>query len=145
MDFNDKLRRLLKEKKLDATDLSRLSGIMYNTLRSYVQPRSQRRPSAPNGIALAKALDVCIEWLFDDSQDFPATPYHNPPPFRITPWPPYGIRWDEAKAALNIYVHERTERYLAEANKRLANEGYELMEGPAMPIFPDEDDKHSQK
>lgn len=141
--LREKIITVAKERRLDLVEIARRAGIPYGTLKNYTKQASPGTPSAPVGIAIAKALNVAVEWLFDDSRGLPAPPYHEPPPFAITPWPPDGITWAELRAAVRLYIQERSQRYIDEVNARLEAEGSDekLMIGPAMPIFPEEEEE----
>jgi len=110
----EKVLAVLRKDGLDGKRVAKAAGIPYNTLRGYIKPHSQRLPTAPKGLALAKALGVSPVWLFDDSQGLPPVPYRESPPGAINPWPPDGITWEEVKAAVHLYVKKRTEKYLGD-------------------------------
>ena len=120
MTLAEKIQRVAREKGLELKRVAEKAGIPYNTLRGYTAQGNI--PSAPNGIALAKALDVGIEWLFDDSQGWPPPGYHEPPPFTIKHWPPNGISWEELHLAIEVYVQQRSYRSIEEMKRRIDKE-----------------------
>lgn len=107
MTFAEKITVLCKRKKLDLMKVAEESGINYNTLRSYLRPGSNRKPSVDRGITLAQALGVPTDWLFDDEQEMPPPVRVSPPPFQVEPWPNDGISWAEVQLALSKYSLEK--------------------------------------
>lgn len=71
MTFGEKMRKLLEFRRLRLQELAESSGVGYNTLRSYLNPQGNLSPTAPKGIAIARALGVPAEWLFDDDCTWP--------------------------------------------------------------------------
>lgn len=71
-------------------------------------------------MAIARALGVRVEWLFDEDQGWPPPPAIEAPPIAIVPWPPHGITWAEVKLAIAEYAavraaHEALDEMEAEA------------------------------
>lgn len=106
MDLAEKLSRLMWERQIDVAELSRRTGINSNTVRNYVKPSLHRVPTAPNGVAIANALEVDPAWLFDDRRGWPP-PRCGPPPFSIYPWPPDGLTWEDVQTAVAAYAIEK--------------------------------------
>ena len=100
-----KILNAVRLKGLELKQLAQLAGIPYNTLRGYTQ--SGKLPSAPTGIALAKALNVDIEWLFDDAQAWISDPppYLDPPPRWINEVFRGGLDWEEVGEAVLAARH----------------------------------------
>ena len=67
MDFGEKIAALAELRGIPMKQIAANAAIAYDTLRSYTRAGADRVPSATAGIALAKALDVPTEWLFDDA------------------------------------------------------------------------------
>lgn len=59
MHFNEKLKKLRKEKKLTQRELAEITDIGYNTIRNY--ERGDRKPKIENILKLSKALGVSPE------------------------------------------------------------------------------------
>ena len=72
MELAEKIPLAARLRGLSLKQVAHKTGISYNTLRGYIA--HGKRPLVRTGIALAKALDVGIEWLFDDSQGPPPPP-----------------------------------------------------------------------
>ncbi len=122
MKLRDKIARVAKERKLELTEVAKLTGIPYGTLRNYLRPGSERSPSVQTGIALAKALNVDIEWLFDDNRGWPILDYHEPPPFNMVAWPPKGVTWPAVTVALAGYVQDLSRLFLLGLQKILGGD-----------------------
>ena len=125
MTLAEKIKRVAQYRRTDLKRVASDAGIPYNTLRGYVQAASTRIPTAPAGIALAKALDVSFLWLFGPSETWPPPLYQEPPPITIAPWPPSGISWEELALAIRLYVGERTRLGLEKMRAELAAKGIE--------------------
>lgn len=138
MDFGEKVTKRANELRLDIKEVARMAGIPYSTFRRQLSPRAQKRPAAPQGIALARTLNCAIEWLFDDSRDFPAPPYHEPPPFELYPWPPELISWNELRLLLLGYANARLAQQKGES--AIPAEQFNRQEG-----IPVEDDAFQEK
>ena len=104
MDFGKKIAALAELRGIPMKQIATTAGVAYGTLRSYTRSGSERVPSATVGIALAKALDVPTEWLFDDECELPPPPRLGGPPGPIYPWPPDGITWDQVRIAITRYI-----------------------------------------
>lgn len=65
--FAEKLDKLGKE--VNKSRVSRAAGLKANTLSTYIATRSI--PRADIALKLARALGVPLEWLVDDTQDWP--------------------------------------------------------------------------
>lgn len=78
---------------LSVGDLAAKAGVPYATLRTYL-PGLARAPSVQTGIAIARALDVPVEWLFGESELWP--------PPRKKGWKGGGELFDFAEALLLI-------------------------------------------
>jgi len=123
MTLGEKIVHIAQLKGYELKQIAARAGIPYHTLRGYVA--LGKSPSVRTGIALAKALDVGIEWLFDDSQGPPPPRYHEPPPFDMTFWPPHNITWEGVDLAIKVYVKDQAIQAKKEWERRL------LAEGPA--------------
>lgn len=116
MELHEKILQLAEERHIGLMKLAEMAEIPYTTFKRQLSPGSTALPDARQGIALAKALGVSVEWLFDATAGFPAVPYHSPPPHRIAPWPPEIITWEQLQiGALSIAILE-TERKLKRYN-----------------------------
>lgn len=131
MTLAEKLRKLVDEQGVDLKQVATRASMSYHTVRSYSQGRADKFPSVRNGIALARALNVSIEWLYDDSKGWPPVPYHLPPPFRISPWPP-ALSWEELQLAIKLYVGMRFQVMMGIADKQLQSteDGSTLLRDP---------------
>ncbi|MCG8404810.1 MAG: helix-turn-helix domain-containing protein [Phycisphaerales bacterium] len=74
----EKTKRLLEGQSLRAVE--KAAGWTTNSLAGTMNQKSV--PSATKGVALARALDVSADWLFDDDQDWP--PPEPPDEFGLT-------------------------------------------------------------
>lgn len=101
MTLGEKIHRVSEARRAELSRIASDAGIPYNTLRGYTQ--GGKMPSASNGISLARALNVGIEWLFDDSQGWPPPAYHEAPPVTLDPWPPHGITWGDMRRLVHRY------------------------------------------
>ena len=104
MRLGEKIVEVARHRGLNLRQVAEKAGIPYDTLRGYTKKTGNRVPSAPDGINLAKALSVPTDWLYDDLQGPAIPPRLAPPPFRIAPWPPDGITWDEVMIAIARYI-----------------------------------------
>jgi transcriptional regulator with XRE-family HTH domain len=103
----EKIVAVARERGLDLREVAQRASIGYSTLTSYTRTRNSRVPTAPRGVALAKALGVPTEWLFDESQGMPTPPRLEGPPFPIEPWPPNGVTWEVVRRLLAAYQARR--------------------------------------
>jgi transcriptional regulator with XRE-family HTH domain len=67
MRFAEKLERFTREK--NKAKIARAAGLPANAINEYIA--KGYTPRADNALALAKALKVPLEWLVDDSRDYP--------------------------------------------------------------------------
>lgn len=65
MKFHENLRYLMDSKGLQIKELSSLSGVSENTLKTYLKENSSE-PKISKVLALAKALNVSVEFLISD-------------------------------------------------------------------------------
>ncbi len=69
MTLAEKIRALLRERGWSQSELARRAGLKQ---RAVCYVASDGRPArADAGVAIAKALSVSTDWLFDDNQDWP--------------------------------------------------------------------------
>jgi transcriptional regulator with XRE-family HTH domain len=80
MKFFEKLPKLIKERGLTPAVVSRQTGIRAQRFTDWKdpEPKDNRRPTAAQLLALARALKVPMEYLADDAMD-------DPPPSEISP------------------------------------------------------------
>jgi lambda repressor-like predicted transcriptional regulator len=96
-----KIEELLRLKGWSVTELARKAELS----QSATDRLKKRIPkTARIALRLAHALDVPPEWLYDDSKGWPPPKNCELPIFSITPWPPYGITWQEVQYAIATYV-----------------------------------------
>lgn len=62
MNFRENLKYLMDFKNIQTKELSKLSGISENTIKSYLKEASSE-PKISNAISIAKALGVSVEYL----------------------------------------------------------------------------------
>lgn len=62
MNFRENLKYLMDCKNIQTKELSKLSGISENTIKSYLK-ESSSEPKISNAISIAKALGVSVEYL----------------------------------------------------------------------------------
>lgn len=74
-----------------------------------------------SGLAVARALGVPAEWLYDDARDWPPPAAVEAPPIAIVPWPPHGITWGEVKLAIAGYMLRRAMRDLSDGGADAAD------------------------
>ena len=67
MTFRDKLRRLMEDRHY--ARVARRANLTAATVFNYVN--GTHAPKADSALRLARALNVSIEWLLDDSQGWP--------------------------------------------------------------------------
>src|SRR5438552_1110885 len=77
MNFKEKLKRATEGKK--RSDLARRANLNPKVISNYIN-RKSTIPRADIAAKIAKALDVTVEWLFDDAQGWPP-----PQPVTVTP------------------------------------------------------------
>jgi hypothetical protein len=68
--FREKLRKRVAELKLNKTRASRDAGLPPSTISSYLA-KPDSLPRLDIALRIARAIDVPLEWLADDEQDWP--------------------------------------------------------------------------
>lgn len=76
MTFTQKLARLTEDRH--KVRISRRAGLAPTTVSNYLNRGSM--PGADVAFRLARALNVSVEWLLDDSQDWPPVWVNAPEP-----------------------------------------------------------------
>ena len=71
MDFGDRLKQLMEEKKMSVTRLAELSGVNRNTLYSYIR-RNTKKPDPAVLAKIAPVLDTSVVALLGVQADMPA-------------------------------------------------------------------------
>lgn len=99
MTFAEKVRAVAADRNLSLRELAERAGLAYDTLAGYLARGSTHTPSVLKGIALARALEVPTDWLFNDAEGLPPPPRLETPPFAIKPWPPL-ITWEFVQHAI---------------------------------------------
>lgn len=74
MNLPEKLERLLARPGIRAIDVARKAGLRPQRITEWKDPKSKRRPTLTQALALAQALDVPLDYLADDAQDDPPAP-----------------------------------------------------------------------
>lgn len=77
MRFSEKLDKLIDLRHTNQSELSRKTGIAQSAISDMT--RGERRPYMDQSLLLARALDVPLDYLADDSLD-------EPPPASISEW-----------------------------------------------------------
>lgn len=72
MRFQDKIRNLCEERELSQTALARRVGVKPGTLSKWIN--GDRKVKLLDALAIARALDVDLDYLADDSLDRPRHP-----------------------------------------------------------------------
>lgn len=67
MSIHEKLERLTDDRF--KTRVARKAGLTANALHAYL--KRKQMPRADNALRLARALGVSVEWLIDDTQEWP--------------------------------------------------------------------------
>ncbi len=70
MNFNEKLQRLVSEQSLNKSKASRDAGLPESTISSYLA-KPESLPRVDIALKIARVLGVPLDWMADDSQDFP--------------------------------------------------------------------------
>lgn len=81
MTFNEKLMWIYEKTKIPVRRLAQRAGINQNTYEGYVHRGSV--PSAPNGLKIARSLDVTMDWLFDETISVEDALYRDPEPWWV--------------------------------------------------------------
>lgn len=68
MTFAEKLKRLTEDRIKSV--ICRRAGLPPTAINDYIS-KSSTKPSAIYAMRLARALDVDLEWLIDDAQEWP--------------------------------------------------------------------------
>jgi hypothetical protein len=128
MQIREKIARLVdRDRWRSVRSVAERAGVDDSTM---TRVRNTGVCAVGKAIAIARALDVPVDWLFDDAMDWPPPPADNAaPPIAIQPWPPLGITWPEVKLAIARYIAERTEGEVAEM---LTEAGMGLVDDPGV-------------
>ena len=89
MAFADQLKKLMAESGCKAVDLARISGLSEAAISDYL--RGKKEPRGKQSIAIAKALHVSLDTLWETEFDP-----------RITPQPPYPHSAVKQEVALKL-------------------------------------------
>lgn len=85
MTFHEKLRRRVQEKIGNKAKAARDAGLPESTISSYLSKHASL-PRIDIALKIARAIDVPLEWLADDSKDWPPPKAEEIPPLmKVSP------------------------------------------------------------
>lgn len=74
MELNKKLMHLFTEKGLRRGEVAKIADISRSALTGYMHPKNPLGPGKKALRGLSRALGVTIDYLLDDSRDYPPRP-----------------------------------------------------------------------